>query len=211
MRRSISIASAFCFLAVACGGVPPPPAEVPEETDPSAPAAGGLEEPAPSTIPRIEVTLWFPSSAGDALVGEPGEIFSTAEPGERAKQIVTALLAGPQRIGAVPALPAETELRQVYVLDDGTAWIDFSSQIRRGLGGGSSDERLAVYAVVDSVAFNVPEIGRVGILVDGNPVETLNGHIDLRRPLPPDRSLLTGPGIVGEPAEDAEAPREVEI
>lgn len=165
----------------------------------------------PSTIPRIEVTLWFPSSAGDALVGEPGEIYSTTEPGARAKQIVTALLAGPQTIGAVPALPPETTLRQVFVLDDGTAWIDFSSEIRRGMGGGSSAERLAVYSVVDSVAFNVPEIGRVGILVDGNPVETLNGHLDLRRPLPPDRSLLTGPGIVGEPSETSEEPRDVEI
>lgn len=201
MRRSIPIASAVCFLAVACGGAPPSPAELPEETVPQEPAPGRSEEPASSTIPRIAVTLWFPSSAGDALVGEPGEIFSTPDPGARAKQIVTALLAGPQRSGAMPSLPAETTLRQVYILDDGTAWIDFSSQIRRGLGGGSSEERLAVYSVVDSVAFNVPEIGRVGILVDGNPVETLNGHIDLRRPLPPDRSLLTGAGIVGVPAE----------
>lgn len=197
MNASIAIASAACFLALACGGAPPPPADAPEETATREPAPEAGEEPIRSTIPRVEVTLWFPSSAGDALVGEPGEIFSTTDPGARAKQIVTALLAGPQTIGAMPALPSETTLRQVYVLDDGTAWIDFSSQIRRGLGGGSSDERLAVYSVVDSVAFNVPEIGRVGILVDGNPVETLNGHLDLRRPLPPDRSLLTGPGIVG--------------
>lgn len=197
MRASTAIASALCFLALACGGAPPPSADAPEQNASREPAPTEGEEPAPSTIPRIEVTLWFPSSAGDALVGEPGEIFSTTDPGARAKQIVTALLAGPQAIGAMPALPPETTLRQVYVLDDGTAWIDFSSQIRRGLGGGSSDERLAVYSVIDSVAFNVPEIGRVGILVDGNPVETLNGHLDLRRPLPPDRSLLTGPGIVG--------------
>lgn len=197
MRASIAIAYALCLLAVACGGAPPPATDSQGETASRGPAAEAPEETASSTIPRIEVTLWFPSSAGDALVGEPGEIFSTTDPGARAKQIVTALLAGPQAVDAMPALPPETTLRQVYVLDDGTAWIDFSSQIRRGLGGGSSDERLAVYAVVDSVAFNVPEIGRVGILVDGNPVETLNGHIDLRRPLPPDRSLLTGPGIVG--------------
>jgi spore germination protein GerM len=199
LRASIAIASAVCLLALACGGAPAPPADAPEESASRGPAPEAGEDPTPSTIPRIEVILWFPSSAADALVGEPGEIFSTTDPGARAKQIVTALLAGPQTVDAMPALPPETTLRQVYVLDDGTAWIDFSSQIRRGLGGGSSDERLAVYSVVDSVAFNVPEIGRVGILVDGNPVETLNGHLDLRRPLLPDRSLLTGPGIVGAP------------
>jgi spore germination protein GerM len=147
------------------------------------------------------VTLWFPSTAGDALVGDGAEIFSTADPGSRAKQIVVALLGGPQRAGALPALPRDTTLRQVYVLEDGTAWVDFSSQLRTGIGGGSADERLAVYAVVNSVALNVPEIGRVGILVEGNPVLTLNGHLDLRRALPADRSILSGAGVVGRSGE----------
>jgi len=101
----------------------------------------------------------------------------------------------------VAALPPDTTLRQVYVLDDGTAWVDFSAELRTGIGGGSTAERLAVYAVVDSVVLNVPEIGRVGILIDGNPVTTLNGHLDLRRPLVPDRTLLTGAEVAGAQGE----------
>lgn len=62
------------------------------------------------------------------------------------------------------------------------------------------EEILAVYAIVDSVVINIAEIDRVGILVNGRPVATLNGHLDLRRPLAPDYSLILGSMIVGRPA-----------
>jgi hypothetical protein len=78
----------------------------------------------------------------------------------------------------------------VYVLEDGVAWVDLTEELERGMRGGSAEEILAVYAIVDSIALNVPEIRRVGILVGGRPVETLSGHLDLRRPLPPDRSFI---------------------
>lgn len=200
-----TIAIAFVVLLVSgCGGdrtetassaEAPGPTEAAEPTLPLAEDVPDGEQGV--TIPKVGVTLWFPSTAGDALVGEDAEIFFTTDPGARAKQIVVALLSGPKRAGALPALPSETSLRQVYILEDGSAWVDFSSQLRTEIGGGSSDERLAVYAVVNSVGLNVPEIVRVGFLVDGNPILTLNGHLDLRRPLPPDRSILSGPGVVG--------------
>ena len=37
---------------------------------------------------------------------------------------------------------------------------------------------------------------KVGILVNGRVLATLNGHLDLRRPLPPDYSLILGSIIV---------------
>jgi hypothetical protein len=47
----------------------------------------------------------------------------------------------------------------------------------------------AVYAVVDSIAANFPQIRRVQLLIDGENVPTLKGHLDLRGPLAPDFSL----------------------
>ncbi len=67
-----------------------------------------------------------------------------------------------------------------------------AAAFKRGMGGGSSEELLAVYAIVNSVVLNVLEIERVGILVGGEPVQTLNGHIDLTRPLPPNIDLIVG-------------------
>jgi spore germination protein GerM len=149
-------------------------------------------------LPRQSVLVYYPRTEWDGLVGEEREIFGTASPGDRAKQILSDLIAGPAGEEATRALPPGTQLRQVYVLDQGVAYIDFSQDLRRGIGGGSTEELLTVYAIVDSVALNVAEIKRIGILIEGKPVETLNGHLDLRRPLPPDRSYIAAAAPEGD-------------
>jgi hypothetical protein len=40
-----------------------------------------------------------------------------------------------------------------------------------------------VYTLVNALTENLPAITAVQVLVDGKEVETLSGHIDLRRPL----------------------------
>ena len=116
----------------------------------------------------------------------------TATPGDRAKQILADLISGPATDEALRALPPGTRLRQVFVLEDGTAYIDFSADLERGISGGTVEELLAVYSIVNSVTLNIPEIRRVGILINGKSIESLSGHLDLRRPLPPDSSIIVG-------------------
>ena len=134
--------------------------------------------------------IYYPAIDGDGLIGESHEIFRTTAPGDRAKQILADLISGPIEEGAMSALPPGTHLRQVYVLEDGTAFVDFSSDLEQGMSGGSTEEMFTVYAIVNSVVLNIPEIHRVGILIEGKPVDTLNGHLDLRRPLPPNLSII---------------------
>ncbi len=141
---------------------------------------------------RLGVQVYYRAPSGRGLVGEPREIFETRAPGDRAKQIVADLLSGPNSGKALRTLPQGTRLRQIFVMDNGVAYLDFSSELKTGLGGGSREELLAVYSIIDSVALNIREIKRVAILIDGREVETLNGHLDLRRPLPPNRSLIIG-------------------
>ena len=59
--------------------------------------------------------------------------------------------------------------------------------------GGSLDELLTVYAIVDALTVNLPSITGVQILIDGKEVDTLAGHVDLRRPLPANRALIRPP------------------
>jgi spore germination protein GerM len=196
VRRVLAAAALATALAgAACGGAreraPVEPAG--EATAPAPGAADEGREAAPSDLLPValeSVRVYFPSQEGDLLRGEDRQVYKTPHPGDRAKQIVAALLEGPEQGGSSRALPEGTRLRQLFVLEDGTAWADFSSEIRENLAGGSANELMAVYAVVDSIAFNVPEIARVGFLVEGRPVETLNGHLDLRRALRGRRDLL---------------------
>jgi hypothetical protein len=61
--------------------------------------------------------------------------------------------------------------------------------------GGALDELLTVYSVVNAVTTNLPAVRAVQILVDGHEVDTLAGHVDLRRPLP------RGAAWIQEPAK----------
>jgi hypothetical protein len=199
--------AAVLALAGCGGGEEQPPsqadAQEPGSESPAPPEGTepGAEEPTAEPLPRRNVEIYYPSSVQDGLVGELHEIFNTATPGDRAKQIIADLISGPDTPESLRALPPATRLRQIYVLDSGVAWLDFSAELTEGMSGGSKEEILAVYSVVNSVAINIPEIRRVGILVNGRSLATLNGHLDLRRPLPPDFSLVTS-SIIVEQAEE---------
>jgi len=193
-------------LAFGCSSAPPeePAADGVEAEDGAAPADEATDEtPDDEAEPALDadaaeplrtttIEVYFPSLVGDGLVGEYREIFDTATPGDRAKQIVNDLISGPTSDEAARAVAPGTRLRQVYVLDDGVAYIDFSQELTQGFGGGSERELETVYAIVNSIALNVREIQRVAILVGGRPIETMNGHLDLRRPLKPNPRLILG-------------------
>ncbi len=178
----------------ACGGSGRTPQAVAPEPNaapvPAAATADGAATEAQDAAPfaKTSVRLYFPSAAGDTLAVETREIVDTKRPAERGAQIVAALLDGPKTDGALAAVPEGTTLRRLWVENDGNAYVDFSEELASGAAGGSADEILTVYAIVDSLTANVPEIRRVGILVAGRERETL-AHLDLRRPLPPDLSL----------------------
>lgn len=187
MRLAAAVVAVLLLGGCGGGRKAAPEGEAPAGTAAQAPVTASPSPAPPAPLPKATVTLWFPSATTADLVPEPREIVDTVRPTERGTQILAALLDGPKTDAALPALPAGTTLRQLWVRPDGVAWADFSSELAQGMDGGSEDELFAVYAIVDSLALNVPGISRVGILVDGHERDTLGGHVNLRLPLPPDR------------------------
>jgi spore germination protein GerM len=172
---------AAAILLAGCGRTPPAAEPSQEPAAPSQTSAA----PADASTPKATITLYFPSATDDRLVAETREIVDTARPAERGTQVLVELLAGPKSKDALPAVPEGTTLRRLWIAKSGIAWADFSDDLETGLKGGSSDELLAVYAIVNSLTASVPQIKRVGVLVGGKERETLAGHVDIRRPLPP--------------------------
>jgi len=169
-----------------------PTGGAPSTEDRIVPAESHTESNAPAAaIERLLVMIYYPALEAEGLIGEVHEIFNTAAPGDRAKQIVADLISGPTTDLALRAIPPGTRLRQIFVLEGGIAFVDFSKDLEQAIAGGSTHELLAVYSIVNSLVLNIPDIRRVGILINGRPVETLNGHLDLRRPLPPDTSYIS--------------------
>ncbi|HTI38799.1 MAG TPA: GerMN domain-containing protein [Vicinamibacterales bacterium] len=154
-----------------------------------APPAAATANPSPSPVDaaqaaaarKITATLYYVSDDGMALVGTQKEVPYAAAVADQARAILEAQLA--PALPLVSAIPAGTKLKQVFVTERGDAFVDFSADITAGHPGGSLEETLTVYTVVDVLAVNLPAITHVQILVDGKEVDTLAGHVDLRQPL----------------------------
>jgi hypothetical protein len=131
---------------------------------------------------RIRATLFYVAEDGNRLVGVDREVVYAEGPVDQARRLVEALVA-PIDKPLLQAIPADTKLRTLFITDTGDAYVDFSPELSSKHPGGSLSELLTVYAIVDTLTVNLPAIVRVQILVDGKEVDTLAGHVDLRRPL----------------------------
>lgn len=132
---------------------------------------------------RIKVTLFYVAADGLTLTAAERDVLFADGPSEQAKRIVEALLE-PAPGPLVSAIPPGTTLRGLYLGEGGDAYVDFSGTLRSNHPGGSQNEMLTVYAIVSALTVNLPAITSVQILLDGHEVDTLAGHVDLRRPLP---------------------------
>ncbi len=90
----------------------------------------------------------------------------------------------------ISPLPEETTVREVWVSPGGIAFVDFDVTLPDQLVGGSLEEIHAVYAVVATVTSSFPEIRAVQILVGGEQADTLDGHVDVSRPLLPQHDMV---------------------
>ncbi len=120
--------------------------------------------------------------SGDARIPVEQEVPYAAAPAEQARRIVERQLAAAPA-GHVSVIPAGTTLRALFLTSRGEAYVDVSREIVTGHPGGSLHEFLTVYAIVNAITINLPDITAVQVLVDGREVDTLVGHLDLRHPL----------------------------
>ncbi|HEY8536682.1 MAG TPA: GerMN domain-containing protein [Vicinamibacterales bacterium] len=148
------------------------------------------DEPAPEqAAPQIKARLFYVSADGRRLEDVEREVpFSPTVSGQ-ARAILEAQLQ-PVEEPLVSAIPPGVALREVFVTDRGEAYVDLTGEISTNHTGGSLDEILTVYTIVGALTENLPDIRRVQILIDGREVDTLAGHVDLRRPLSPDPAYL---------------------
>jgi hypothetical protein len=95
-----------------------------------------------------------------------------------------------------PLFPPDATVRATFLVDT-TAFVDLGGPtLTVGWGTGTHQELMAVYSVVQTVTANFPDVKRVRILINGEPAETLAGHIALARALAPMPALVsTGPPL----------------
>jgi spore germination protein GerM len=144
----------------------------------------------PSRPPR-EILLYFAAPDGSHLLAESREIAFCPSEDDCLRATLQALINGPSG-ELVPILPAQTVLRDIRV-EQATAIIDFSRALIGGHPGGSVSELFTVYGLANTLVVNFPHIRQVRLLVEGQVLETLKGHVDLREPLAADFTLTRPP------------------
>jgi spore germination protein GerM len=139
--------------------------------------------------PQQTVVLYFPVYDQNVLHAESRQLSWANQDNDRIRQVLLALIEGPRQ-GHGRALPAGTTIRAVFVAADGTALVDFDTDVVAGFDAGIESETLAVYAVVNSITANLNAVKRVKILIEGKETETLDGHLDLTGYFVPDPSRI---------------------
>ncbi len=140
-----------------------------------------VTQPQIATASDVKVTarlFWASAISPGTLEPVEMQLPLSVDPVQRAKQLLNALIASPpspeQR-----TLPADATLIEFYLLPDGTAVADFSDALATATPSGILSEQLAVDSIVKTLGKNVEKVQRLKILVHGQEVETLAGHVDL--------------------------------
>lgn len=134
-------------------------------------------------------TLYFPSLEQGKLVPESYSITWAEANVDRVRQVVLALAEGSHQ-GLRRVLPASTSVRAVFLAPDGTAYVDLSNDVLSEFPPGIETESLAIYSLVNSITMNIPSVKKVQFLIQGQEVETLDGHADLTAPFAPDPARI---------------------
>ena len=139
-----------------------------------------MQEPisTPTDVQVQAQMFWLSAAAPNSLEATAIQLPLSADPVERSKQLLNALIArapAPEK----RTLPAEASLLAFYIQADGTAIADFSDEISSGMPSGILSEQLAVQSIAQTLGANVAGIRQLKILVHGQEAETLAGHLDL--------------------------------
>lgn len=146
---------------------------------------------------KQEATLYFSDANERFLVPEKRFITKEKETEEKAKELITALLAG-SKTGLVNTFPEKAELRNVRLEGGDTLLVSFSDSLAADHPGGSAAEMATVYSLTNTLTANVPAIKKVKILIEGKERESLKGHIGLREPFVMNRELIAPPAAPKE-------------
>jgi Sporulation and spore germination len=131
--------------------------------------------------PPENVTLYVANDSDGTLRKTQVSVPMPVERSERARAALRTLLAQYLKPDSTHPIGKDSDVRQVFLMDDGTAIVDTNSAFADTHPSGVLAEELTVVSMVLTLNANDNAIARVKILVNGQERETLAGHADLKR------------------------------
>jgi spore germination protein GerM len=154
-------------------------AKIPQPSEEQARRELTTPTPTNTSDPVVKAKMFWASDEDEsALSPITIELALASDPVLRAKQVLNTLLAGPVS-SDLRTLPPDAALLAFYLLPDGTGIADFSEALATSTPSGIESEQLAVNSIARTLEANVSQVKRIKILIHGQEVETLAGHLDL--------------------------------
>lgn len=141
-------------------------------------------------VKNLKIKLLFTSEQQPLLYLEEREIMTGENIEDQCYDTIQELIKGPLSKNLIPTLPQEGEINSLFITPDGTAFVDLSKEIIKEQSGGTEEELLAIYSIVNTIILNFPSIKKVQILIDDRQQETFNGHIYIGIPLTLNKRLM---------------------
>jgi len=136
---------------------------------------------------EVTTSVYYPNADGTKLIAVKRKITAVSAEDKYAAAIKS-LMQGTKEKNQSVIIPKQAKLRSVK-LEGGVAKVDFSKDLVKHFVGGSTGEEMLVGSIVNTLT-EFPEVKQVQILIEGSPVETIAGHMDLSTPLSRMKDLL---------------------
>jgi len=129
--------------------------------------------------PAARINIYLADDASLSLKSRALDTPLPANPAERDRELLRAVLAVYQERDAPHTVGAGADVRAVYLIRSDTAIVDMTPQFATEHPSGVLEESLTIASLVETLAANSPGLQRVKFLIDGRERETLAGHADL--------------------------------
>lgn len=207
-------ALAAVALLAACGeDAAQEPTGDPQPTTPTADPTGdpnATEDPDPGDDPPADdgagtdqVTAWFVRETPSGVWLEPETVHLADETVQVLRAAVDAIVSGQSvNPGLTTLVPAGVEVLDVRI-EEGVAVVDLSGAVAEASAGSAQELAFAQQLAQTATQFDAADAVR--LLVDGQPVDELWGHLDWSQPITADPQALA-PIIVETPSWGASVP-----
>ena len=154
---------------------------------------GAVRKVATAQLTPDSAVLYFggPTNFDDSLMPEVRETpgLAAMDATDALTAVMHSLIAGPGKDSILqPTIPRGTVLRWVRLAGD-VASVNLSAEFVSNHWGGSRAEEMTVYSIVNTLT-EFAYVKRVRLLVEGKPIQSIAGHIDIEEPLVRNLSIV---------------------
>ena len=134
-----------------------------------------------------KIIVYFPDENGEKLI--PSNKTVDLSKNDKYTAALQSLIDGPIAGKGIAIIPKNTKLLSIKIDKNKIAAVNFNKNFSSNFTGGSTGELMLIGSIVDTLT-NFSEVTAVRFYVEGKPLDSLSGHMDLTVPIKRMKNIL---------------------